>query len=88
MPDSKENVNETYEDGDWKTLNGNGGFTSQNMGEIMQHTYGNSDEETISGDEMVASMGIRPDVVNDGVKEVLGRDYRGLMKAINKKKGK
>jgi len=80
-------LNETYEGGEWKTIN-NSGFTTQNMNDIMQHKYSDTSKETISGDEMVASMGVRPDAVGDGIKDVLGRDYRGLMKAINKKKGK
>ena len=69
-------LNETAQDDDWKTLGGSE-FTSDRMNELVGGQYGdmmNSQSPTISVD------GQTPDF--------LKKDYRAVMKAIDKKQGK
>ena len=69
-------LNETAQRDEWKTMGG-GKFDSSRMNEIIGSNYGdmmNSQSPTISVD------GQTPDF--------LKKDYRGLMKAMDKKQGK
>ena len=40
----------------------------------------------VNADAMVASMGVNPTTVDDSVKNIFTKDYRKLMKAVDKKK--
>lgn len=78
-------LNETADSGEWKTLNGSG-YTTSNMGDIMNNVYGvESNSGPISGDDMVSSLGADPSRVDDSLKDALSRDYTDLIKTINKK---
>ena len=79
-------LNETVVDDEWKTMGG-GTYDSSKMGEVMASQYGDLMNGKPSGDQVVASMGVKPESVPDDVKNALTKDYRGLMKAIDKKKG-
>ena len=48
-------------------------------------TYGNMMSEKSTGDQMIASMGKDPSQVDDSVKNIFTKDYRKLMKAVDKK---
>jgi len=80
-------LNETAASEEWKTMGG-GTYDSNRASEVMSSAYGKMmTDDSDSGDVMVASMGTDPNNVPDDVKNALTRDYRGLMKAIDKKKG-
>jgi hypothetical protein len=69
-------LNETAQDGSWKTLGGSE-FTSDRMNELVGGNYGdmiNNQSPTIS--------------VNGQTPDFLKKDYRELMKAVDKKQGK
>ena len=67
-------LNETAQDGDWKTLGG-GEFTTDRMNELVGGQYGDM-------------MNNNSDVSVDGqTADFLTKDYRSVMKAIDKKKG-
>ena len=68
-------LNETAQGGDWKTLGG-GEFTTDRMNDIVGKSY---------GDMM---NGAQPLAVDGQTADFLKKDYRGLMKAIDKKQGK
>lgn len=75
-------LNETADDGnDWEQLGGTN-YTSERMNEIMGQSYGVTKSDTPNGN-LAAEMGVNPDEAPDFLK----KDYRGLMKTINKKKG-
>ena len=76
-------LNETAQDDEWQNMGG-GTFDSSRMNEIVGGAYGN---QKPTGDQMVASMGADPDRVPDAIKDAMTKDYSGLMKAIDKKKG-
>tara|TARA_Y100001963_G_scaffold131268_1_gene188435 strand:+ start:184 stop:588 length:405 start_codon:yes stop_codon:yes gene_type:complete len=76
-------LNETAQGGDWKTLGGKE-FTTDRMNDIVGKNYtdiANSQPSTNIANEM----GVNPD---DPAMSFLKKDYRGVMKAIDKKKGK
>tara|TARA_B100000287_G_C20619280_1_gene775294 strand:+ start:112 stop:525 length:414 start_codon:yes stop_codon:yes gene_type:complete len=77
-------LNETAQDDEWKTMGG-GTYDSSRVNEIIGSAYGN---QKPTGDQMIASMGADPERVPDAIKDAVSRDYSGLMKAIDKKKGK
>ena len=80
-------LNETAQSDDWKTLAGET-FDSTKMNQVMSSQYGelmNGGGE-VNPDAMVASMGVDPKQVDDSVKNIFTKDYRKLMKAIDKKK--
>ena len=79
-------LNETANADEWKTMGG-GTYDSSKMNEVMSSQYGDLMNGKPSGDQVVASMGVKPESVPDDVKNALTKDYRGLMKAIDKKKG-
>ena len=79
-------LNETAMNEEWKTMGG-GTYDSNRANEIMSNEYGDMMNEKPTGDQAVASMGVDPSTVPDDVKNALTRDYSGLMKAIDKKRG-
>ena len=81
-------LNETTLDDEWKSMNG-GTYDSSKMNEVVSSQYGDlmGDSGEVNPDAMVASMGMDPNQVSDKVKDnMFNKDYRKLMKAIDKKK--
>ena len=79
-------LNETAMD-EWKTMGGET-YDSSKMNTVMAAQYGDMmDDSKSSADRVVAEMGVNPTDVPDDVKNALTRDYSGLMKAIDKKRG-
>ena len=70
-------LNETAEGGDWKTVGG-GQFTTERMNELVGGQYG----------DMMNGNSNAPVTVDGQSADFLQKDYRGLMKAIDKKQGK
>ena len=75
-------LNETAQS-DWKQMGG-AQYTTERMNEVMGESYGDlmSDTSQPNGN-LAASMGINPNEAPD----FLTKDYRKVMKAIDKKKG-
>jgi len=74
-------LNETAQSDDWKTL-GDRTFSTKDMGSILSKEYAaRSPESTISSTELNNSQ------VPSHITDALTKDYRGLMQAIDKKKG-
>ena len=82
-------LNETAQSEEWKTMGG-GTYDSGKMNQVMSSQYGDLMDSSgeVNGDAMVASMGVDPATVGDSVKDIFTKDYRGLMKAIDKKQGR
>ena len=72
----------------WKTM-GDGTYDSSKVNEVIGRSYGDmmKDSTEVNADAMVASMGVNPTEVDDSVKNIFTKDYRSVMKAIDKKKG-
>ena len=70
-------LNETAQDGEWKTLGGSE-FTSDRMNELVGRQYG----------DMVNKNPNIPVSVEGQTPDFLKKDYRAVMKAIDKKQGK
>jgi len=79
-------LNETANSDDWETLGG-GTFNTSNMNDIISKNY-NMDGGQLSDAQMISSMGVDPNTVPNHVTDAITKDYSGLMKTINKKKGK
>ena len=86
-------LNETAnDDSDWQTM-GDGTYDSSRMNEVVGSSYSslmNPSSAPTPGvnntDAMVASLGENPNNVSDTVKDNLfKKDYRGLVKAMDKK---
>ena len=80
-------LNETAAtDEEWKSMGG-GTYDSSNMNDILQSSYGKmmSDDSANSNGTLAAEMGVNP---NDPSVDFLKKDYRKLMKAVDKKQGK
>ena len=79
-------LNETAQDGDWKTVGGSK-FTSERMNELVGKNYSDimNDDGDSSNGNLATSMGVNP---NNPEAQFLKKDYRDLMKAIDKKQGK
>ena len=78
-------LNETAQGEDWKSMGGTK-YTSERMNELVGGQYGdmmNDDSDKPNGN-LATSMGVDPNNAPDFLK----KDYRGLMKAIDKKEGK
>ena len=76
-------LNETASGEDWKTLGG-GEFTTDRMNELVGKSYGDMMSDTSQTDgNLAAEMGVDPTNAPDFLK----KDYRAVMKAIDKKKG-
>ena len=82
-------LNETAQSDEWKTMGGET-YDSSKMNEIMSGQYSDlmNGGGEVNPDAMVASMGVDPKQVDDSVKNIFTKDYRKLMKAIDKKQGK
>ena len=80
-------MNETAQSDEWKTMGG-GTYTSNKMNEVMSSQYGDlmNGDGKVNADAMVASMGVNPNQVDDSIKNIFTKDYRKLMKAVDKKK--
>ena len=81
-------MNETAASEEWKTM-GDGTYDSSKVNEVIGRSYGDimKDSTQVNADAMVASMGVNPTEVDDSVKNIFTKDYRSVMKAIDKKKG-
>ena len=81
-------MNETAMNDEWKTMGG-GTYDSSKMNEVIGKSYGDlmNNSTEVNADAMVASMGVNPTEVDDSVKNIFTKDYRSVMKAIDKKKG-
>ena len=78
-------LNETAQDDSWKTMGG-GTYDSGKMNEVLSSQYndvGSNPNDPHGG--LAASMGMSPD---DPAASFLTKDYRSVMKAIDKKQGK
>ena len=84
-PIINEVMNETAKDDEWKTMGGKK-YTSDNMSDILKSSYGKmmSDDSDNSNGTLAAEMGVNPNDAPD----FLTKDYRKVMKAIDKKQGK
>jgi len=71
-------LNETTLDDDWKTLNGQT-FDSTKMGDVLSSAY--NDNSNPNGN-LAAEMGVNP---NAPGMDFLKKDYRAVMKAVDKK---
>ena len=78
-------MNETAQSDEWKTMGG-GTYDSGKVNKIMQSSYGEmmSDDSDNSNGALAAEMGINP---NNPAANFLKKDYRKVMKAIDKKRG-
>ena len=78
-------LNETTLTDEWETMGG-GTFDSSKMNDVLQSAYGDmgTDSQDPNGG-LVNTMGVNP---NDPAVSFLKKDYRGLMKALDKKQGK
>ena len=77
-------LNETAQNDEWKTMGGKT-LTTDSMGEVLSNSYKdlmNDDSDNQSG-TLAAEMGVNPNEAPDFLK----KDYRKVMKAIDKKKG-
>ena len=81
-------MNDTAASEDWKTMGGEI-YDSGKMNEVVGKSYGDlmNNNTEVNADAMVASMGVNPKTVDDSVKNIFTKDYRKVMKAIDKKKG-
>ena len=79
-------LNETANDGEWKTL-GNGTYDSSRMNEVVSSQYGDlMNGDKVNADAMVASMGTDPGSVSEEIKDnMFNKDYRSLMKKVDEK---
>ena len=78
-------LNETAASDEWKTMGGEK-YTSDKMGDVMSSKYGkmmNDDSDNPNGN-LAAEMGVNPNDAPD----FLTKDYRKVMKAVDKKQGK
>ena len=69
-------LNETANDGDWKTMGGST-FDSSKMNDVMSGQYG----------DMMNSNPNTPVSVDGQTPDFLKKDYKALMKAVDKKRG-
>ena len=78
-------MNETADAEEWKTMGGET-YGSSNMKEILGKSYGDmmGDDSDSSNGNLAASMGVNPNKAPD----FLTKDYRKVMKAVDKKQGK
>ena len=86
-PIINEVLNETAMNDEWKTMGG-GTYDSNRADEVMSSAYGKmmSDDDSDKPNKHLArQMGMNPE---DPSADFLTKDYRGLMKAIDKKQGK
>ena len=78
-------LNETAQQEEWKTMGG-GTYDSSKMNNVMSSQYGDMMNNTPNqSTDLTTEMGVNP---NDPSMNFLKKDYRKVMKAIDKKKGK
>jgi len=84
-PVLNEVLNETSSE-DWETMGGTE-YTSDRMGELLGNSYKDlmHDDSGNANGTLAAEMGVKPD---DPSANFLKKDYRELMKAVDKKQGK
>ena len=84
-PVLNEVLNETQAD-DWETMGG-AKFTSDRMGELVGNSYKDlvKDDSGNANGSLAREMGMNPD---DPASAFLKKDYRELMNAVDKKRGK
>ena len=77
-------LNETAQSDEWKSMGG-GTYDSSKMNDVMKSSYGKmmSDDSDNSNGTLAAEMGINP---NDPAASFLKKDYRKIMKAVDKKR--
>ena len=82
-------LNETAQQEEYPTLGG-GTFDSSRMTEMLGYGSLGNDEvkREVAAASTLKSGGINPEAAPEHLKDALTRDYSGLMKAIDKKKGK
>ena len=84
-------LNETaQQQEEYPTLSG-GTFDSSRMTEMLGYGSGLGNDEVkreVAAASTLKSGGINPEAAPEHLKDALTRDYSGLMKAIDKKKGK
>ena len=82
-------LNNTEAGQDWETMGGTT-YTSERMGELVGDNYKdlmNGQPQQPNVDARVAEMGANPNSVPKEVKDnIFNKDYRELMKAVDKKK--
>ena len=78
-------LNETAQSDEWKTMGG-GKFDSSKMNELVGGQYGDmmNNSSTNTDGSLARQMGMNPE---DPSADFLKKDYRAVMKAIDKKKG-
>ena len=76
-------MNETAADEEWKTMGG-GTYDSSRMNEVMSSQYGDLMNDENENGNLAAEMGVNTNDAPDFLK----KDYRKLMKAVDKKQGK
>jgi hypothetical protein len=76
-------LNETAEDKEWKTMGG-GTYDSSKMNDVLQSSYGDMMNDSQPNGNLAASMGVNPNDAPD----FLTKDYRAILKAVDKKRGK
>jgi len=78
-------LNETAQSEEWKTMGG-GKFDSSKMNELVGGQYGEmmNNSSTNTDGSLARQMGMNPE---DPSADFLKKDYRAVMKAIDKKKG-
>jgi hypothetical protein len=83
-------LNETAQQEEYPTLGG-GTFDSSRMTEMLGYGGGLGNKEVkreVAAASTLQSAGMTPDSAPEHLTNALTRDYSGLMKAIDKKKGK
>ena len=83
-------LNETAQQEEYPTLGG-GTFDSSRMTEMLGYGSGLGNKEVkreVAAASTLQSAGMTPETAPEHLTNALTRDYSGLMKAINKKKGK
>jgi hypothetical protein len=83
-------LNETAQQEEYPTLGG-GTFDTSRMTEMLGYGSGLGNKEVkreVAAASTLQSAGMTPDTAPEHLTNALTRDYSGLMKAIDKKKGK
>ena len=78
-------LNETAHAEEWKSMGG-GTFDSSKMNDVMGKSYGDmmNNSSTNTDGSLARQMGMNPE---DPTADFLKKDYRAVMKAMDKKKG-
>ena len=72
-------LNETAQSDEWKTIN----TDSNKVNETISSQYSDLMNGNQNGEDIITSMGVSPDNVDDSVKDALNRDYSKLVKKMN-----